>query len=190
MAGERTELLVVLGSVTPPGRLRRVLDGALERPPAGIDAGLLDLADLELGFVGAANGGAVEAAVDAVGSAGAVVFATPVYRGSMTGALKNLFDALPVATLERKPVGLVAMGASRHHFLGAERHLRDVLAFFGALVAPAAVYLESADFEDGVPGARARQVLDELLAGVVTLARAVPAGSAIGPQPLGAAAAP
>lgn len=67
--------------------------------------GLLDLAELQLGFVGAAD---------------AVVFATPVYRGSMTGALKNLFDALPVSTLEGKPVRLVAMGASRHHFLGAE----------------------------------------------------------------------
>ena len=81
--------------------------------------------------------------------------ATPVYRGSMTGTLKNLLDHVPVEALRDKPVAIVAMGASDHHYLGAERHLRDVLAFFGALVVPTACYLSSRDFEDGVPGARA-----------------------------------
>ena len=47
------------------------------------------------------------------------------------------------------------MGASDHHYLGAERHLRDVLAFFGAIPMPVAVYLNGGDFDDGVPGERA-----------------------------------
>jgi hypothetical protein len=50
-----------------------------------------------------------------------------------------------------KPTGIVSMGATLHHFLGADRHLRDVLAFYGALVAPVSVYLTSSDFVDGVP---------------------------------------
>ena len=38
------------------------------------------------------------------------------------------------------------MGATQHHFLGVDWHLRDVLAWFGALVVPTSVYLVSADF--------------------------------------------
>ena len=81
-------------------------------------------------------------------AADAVVLATPVYRGSLTGVLKNLLDHLPVEALRGTPTAIAAMGASDHHYLGAERHLRDVLAFFGALVTPTAVYLTSADFRD------------------------------------------
>ena len=82
----------------------------------------------------------------------------------MTGTLKNLLDHVPVEALRDKPVAIVAMGASDHHYLGAERHLRDVLAFFGALVVPTASYLSSADFDDGVPGERAAAELDALIA--------------------------
>ncbi|MGV1050071.1 MAG: NADPH-dependent FMN reductase, partial [Solirubrobacterales bacterium] len=127
--------------------------------------------------------------VEAVAGAGAVVLATPVYRGSMTGALKNLLDLLPVSALEGKAVGLAAMGASDHHFLGADRHLRDVLAFVGAVVAPVSVYLTSADFGDGAPGRRAEDALDELLAGVVAISRALD-GVGLGPRPPAARTAP
>lgn len=185
-AAERPSILAVLGSVTPPGRLRRALAEALERAPGGIP--LLDLAELELGFVGRAGeeSGDLERAIAAVEGAEAVVFATPIYRGSMTGALKNLFDAMPVEALAGKPVGLVAMGASDHHFLGADRHLRDVLAFFGALPTPVSVYLTAADFEHGAPSPRAAAALDELLAGVAELARALRGAGRLGPPPLAA----
>lgn len=188
MHGDRVCLAVVLGSVTAPGRLHRALSAALESPPPGADASLIDLAELRVGFVGAVDGGAdeTEAAVEEIAAADAVVFATPVYRGSMTGALKNLLDATPVAALERKPVGLVAMGASQHHHLGAERHLRDVLAFFGALVAPVAVYLTSADFEDGEPSPEAVERIEELLAGLAAIAIGIDGMDSLGPRPLAA----
>jgi FMN reductase len=188
MHGDRVRLLVVLGSVTPPGRLRGALAATLATPPPGADADLLDLAELRLGFVGSAGAEEddSEAAIDAIAGADAVLFATPVYRGSMTGAIKNLFDALPVGALERKPVGLVAMGASDHHFLGAERHLRDVLTFFGALPAPVAVYLTSADFEDGEPSPAALSRLGDLLSGLAAIAIAIDGMGSLGPRPLAA----
>jgi FMN reductase len=71
------------------------------------------------------------------------------------------------------------MGGSDHHFLGADRHLRDVLTFFGALVVPVSVYLTRADFVDGVPAERATQALDELIQGAVNLAAAI-AGDEVG----------
>jgi FMN reductase len=188
MHGDRVGVTVLLGSVTAPGRLHRALSAALVSPPPGADAGLVDLAELRIGFVGAADAGAdeTEAAVERIAAADAVVLATPVYRGSMTGALKNLLDATPVGALERKPVGLVAMGASQHHYLGADRHLRDVLTFFGALVAPVSVYLTSADFEDGEPSPGAVSKLEDLLAGLAALAIGTDGIGSLGPRPLAA----
>jgi FMN reductase len=102
-----------------------------------------------------------------------VLLATPVYRGSCTGTLKNLLDHVPVEALRGTPVGIAAMGATPHHHLGAERHLRDVLAFFGAFVAPVAVYLTSADFgAGGAPTASADAVLDRLVGVLARLAHA------------------
>jgi hypothetical protein len=38
---------------------------------------------------------------------------------------------------EGKACAIVAMGVTNHHFLGAERHPRDILAFYGPVTAPA-----------------------------------------------------
>jgi FMN reductase len=185
---------VVLGSTTPPGRMHRALEGAIERAAArGASADLLDLGALRLGF---ADGTPPEqldddtaATIAALGSATALVLATPVYRGSLTGSLKNLLDLTPVQALQGKVVGLLAMGASDHHFLGAERHLRDVLAFFGAVVMPVAVYLNNDDFHDGIPKERAEAALDDLFVATGEAAAAL-AGSKVGfePSPLAAKA--
>lgn len=185
-------LVGVLGSVTPPGRLRRAVGDALERAAGdGLDTRLIDLADVRVAFADGrppdAYGDDTAAVVDAIARADAVVLATPVYRGSLTGALKNLLDQLPVEALEGKAVGIVAMGASDHHFLGADRHLRDVLAFFGALVAPVGVYLTSASFAHGEPGDAAAAALDGLLGSVTTLRRALGAPQPTTPRPLAAA---
>jgi FMN reductase len=172
------DLRVILGSATSPGRMHRALDGAIERAAArGTSADLIDLGTLDLGFAAGTPLGDLDddsaATVAAIESAGAVILATPIYRGSLSGSLKNLIDLTPVPALQGKVVGLVAMGASDHHFLGAERHLRDVLAFFGAVVMPVAVYLNGTDFVDGVPGERAETVLDQLFAGVAATAAAL-----------------
>jgi FMN reductase len=170
-------LLSVVGSVTPPGRLRRAVVEAVARiSPSLAATELIDLGEQRISFADGREperlGDDTGAVVEAVQSADLVVFATPVYRGSMTGALKNVFDLLPVSALQGKVVALVAMGGSDHHFLGADRHLRDVLTFFGALVVPVSVYLTGADFNDGAPGERAAQELDELIRGAVNLAAA------------------
>jgi FMN reductase len=189
-----SDLLVILGSTTPPGRMHRAVEGAIERAAErGTNADLLDLGTLRLGF---ADGTPPEdldddtaTTIAAIEAAGAVIVATPVYRGSLTGSLKNLLDLTPVPALQGKVVGLVAMGASDHHFLGAERHLRDVLAFFGAVVMPVAVYLNNGDFEDGRPGERASTALDELFAATAEAAGAL-SGTRAGfePSPLAAKA--
>jgi FMN reductase len=187
-----TRLLAIVGSVTPPGRLlsatRWLLDAALASRE-DLQVGLINLADKKVAF---ADGRPAEqyqddtaGIIEHVRTANGVVFASPVYRGSFTGALKNLLDHLPIESLAGKPVGIVAMGATQHHFLGVDWHLRDVLAWFGALVVPVSVYLESADFVAGQLTERARQDLKDLAEAVIKLKEvAPPAGSFLGPKPL------
>jgi FMN reductase len=185
-----TRIVAILGSVTPPGRLSAAISGALDRAQsAGHDTTLLDLGQLTLGF---ADGRPVEQLTDdtpklvhAVSEAEAVLLATPVYRATFTGALKNALDLLPITALQRKPVAVVAMGATLHHYLGAESHLRDVLGWFGAWQLPTGVYLSSADFAEGKLTAAAAESLDLLVASLVGIAGAV-GGLPAGPAPLAA----
>jgi FMN reductase len=190
MVKDRVQLTAVVGSATPPGRLRRAVEEALARAEqeSTVDTRLIDLAEVRIAPANGTPADQLEddtaAVIAALADADAVLLATPVYRGSFTGVLKNLLDHVPIPALEGTPVGIVAMGATPHHYLGAESHLRDVLAFFGALVAPVGVYLTSADFADGVPGDAAAEDLDTLITGVAELARAtggIPLG---GPRPL------
>ena len=187
-----TNFLAVLGSVTPPGRLQRAIEWTLQTAvqvdPAA-QPRLVNLADHRISFADGRPlkelGDDTAAVVGAIAAADAVLFASPVYRASFTGALKNLLDQTPVEALLGKPCGIVAMGATQHHYLGVDRHLRDVLAWFGALVAPTSVYLSSADFSEGVLSANAQADLRRLVAVVLRLRAASSSSDAYaGPLPL------
>lgn len=187
-----TKLLAIVGSVTPPGRLlsatRWLLDSASESRK-DFEIELINLADKKVAF---ADGRPPEqhkddtaAIIESVRAANGVIVASPVYRGSFTGALKNLLDHLPIESLAGKPVGIVAMGATQHHYLGVDWHLRDVLAWFGALLVPTSVYLASADFVDGQLTDGAKQDLKDLADAVIKLKEVAPAaGVFLGPRPL------
>ena len=167
-----SSIVAVLGSVTQPGRLSRAITEALARAEQrGAETALIDLATVQLPFAdGSPLKGDAASIVEQLGGVDAVLFATPVYRASITGSLKNLLDLVPVEVLEGRPCGIVAMGATPHHFLGPESHLRDVLAWFGAFVAPTSVYLNSSDFVEGAPSLEAASRLDSLLDTLALLA--------------------
>ena len=184
-----TRLLAVVGAVTAPGRLNAAVQHALEvaaiRP--AVSATLLNLADHRISF---ADGRPLDRFTDdtarvvaTIAEADAVLIASPVYRGSFTGALKNLLDLTPVDALRGKPIGIAAMGATLHHYLGVDWQLRAVLAWFGALVAPTSVYLESSHFTDGkLADPDVRAALGELV--TTLLAMAAFPRDRLGPPPL------
>ena len=184
------KLVAILGSVTPPGRMLNALKWTLDPGSTGADfeADLINLAEYRVAF---ADGRPPEKYDDDTGSivarvveADAVILASPVYRGSFTGALKNLLDHLPIEALGGKPVGVVAMGATNHHYLGVDWHLRDVLAWFGAIVVPTSVYLSSSDFVDGNLSEGAKQDLSSLVQALHKLKQISAPGEYLGPRPL------
>ncbi|WP_272477925.1 NADPH-dependent FMN reductase [Baekduia alba] len=191
MPDSPTALVIVLGSATPPGRLHRALATAAERATGrhpALTVTTIDLATLEIPYADGRPPAEASAdtarVVDAIAAADAVVLASPTYRGSLTGALKNLIDHLPVPALRAKPVAVVAIGASDHHFLGVDRHLRDILTFFGAATTPTSAYLTSRDFTDGAPSDEALARLDALLDTTLLFAEHL-GGEPLGPPPIG-----
>jgi FMN reductase len=188
---ESSELLIVVGAATPPGRLAAALSVAAEAarsryPELGVD--ILNLADAPIDLCDGrpleAYGATTRDAVARLSGAGAVLIGAPVYRASFPGVLKNLLDITPVEALQNKPVGIVGMGGSPHHFLGVDWQLRAVLTWFGALTAPTSVYLTSGDFRDGrLASETACGDLAALTDTLVALAGSVDR-AALGPLPL------
>ena len=149
-------LLGIHGAVTYPGRLHQALELTLQLVAAGrpsVDTELLHLGDYRVSFADGRRLADFEddtqALVERVMAADMYLLATPIYRASYTAALKNLLDLTPVEGLRGKPCGLIAMGATDHHYLAADSQLRPVLAWFGAHLAPVGVYLKSSQFQDG-----------------------------------------
>ena len=116
------------------------------------------------------------------------LIATPIFRASFTAALKNLLDLVPVEGLMGKVCGLVAMGATDHHYLAVDGQLRPVLAWFGAHLVPGAVYLQSRQFQEGrLADPEAIAGLRSLVNAVITMQKVVTENSGtMGPSPLAA----
>ncbi|MDZ5810476.1 NAD(P)H-dependent oxidoreductase [Halorubrum sp. AD140] len=160
-------LLGIVGSVSADSRTRTAVEVALEAAADthGVDTDVLHLADYDLAVADGRgidnHEGDTADALAQIVEADAYVVGTPVYRGSYSGALKNLLDMVPrgewqgdVAPFENAAVGLVATGASDHHFLAVDQELRPAFAFFGAHAVGGATYASGDDF-DG------RELVDE-----------------------------
>lgn len=190
---ETATLLMLVGAATPPGRLAAAIAWAAETTRSRDDAPAVEILNLAETPIETCDGRPLDAygaatcrAVAEIAAAGAVLIAAPVYRASFPGVLKNLLDIAPVEALSGKPVGIVAMGGSPHHYLAVDSQLRPVLAWFGALVAPTAVYLTGGDFRDGqLVSDTARQDLSALTGTLIALARRLDP-AALGPPPLAA----
>ena len=190
---EPPKLLMIIGAATPPGRLAAAIAtaAAAARAHDGDTApDILNLAETPVEICDGrpldAYGEATRRAVARIASAAAVLIGAPVYRASFPGVLKNLLDIAPVEALQGKPVGIVAMGGSPHHYLAVDGQLRQVLAWFGALLAPTSVYLTGGDFRDGqLASETARKDMAALTDTLITLGRRLDRAS-LGPVPLAA----
>ena len=144
----------VSGSVTRPSRttalVRAIVGSIVERGPYRSD--IIELADAAPHLFSALTpyqlAGRAREIVEAVEQADLLVVATPVYRASMSGALKHLFDLVDHRGFIGKPVVLAATGGSLLHGLVTEHQLRPLFGFLNALTLPTTVYAVESDFED------------------------------------------
>lgn len=189
-----TQVTVVYGAPTPPGRLSAATDhlaDALSSHSGAVTVSRIDLHAEPLAPMRTDWSAELDPrnarAIEMIDGSAAVIFGSPVYRASLPGVLKNLIDHLSVESLRDKPVGLVVVGARPHHYLGVDRHMRDILSWFGAVPLPTSVYLTHDDFENGQLRDQARSALDECVQTLLRMTELLN-GLELGPAPLAAAA--
>ncbi|WP_050615335.1 NADPH-dependent FMN reductase [Bacillus testis] len=148
------KLVGVSGSLTghkTAAAVKQVLHAAQKADPS-IDIELIDLKDYDIEFVVgkplALYNEDTQNVVAKIVEADAVLFGTAIYQASITGALKNMLDHLPVTALQSKVVGMVSTAGSKNHMLVAEYQLKPILSFFRAYVATTSVFLQSECFNN------------------------------------------
>ncbi|MEK5524037.1 NADH-dependent FMN reductase [Heyndrickxia sporothermodurans] len=138
ISGERTRLVV-----------EKILQSAKEQFPE-IEIELLDLQKYDVQFCDGRNPstytGDTKTVIDIVSSADFYIIGTPIYQASMTGALKNLFDLVPVDAFSGKVIGFAATGGTYQHYLVIENQLKPIAGFFRSFVAPNYVYVHDTHF--------------------------------------------
>lgn len=185
----RRRLVVVSAGLREPSSTRLLADrltNAAVKALAGhgIDAGVEvvelreyahDLADhLLTGFPNSH----LRPALDALGTADAVIAVTPIFNASYSGLFKTYFDLVEPDTLDDRPVLLGATGGTGRHSLALEHALRPMFTYLHAVVVPTAVYAATEDW--GISGngtglvSRIDRAATELAALVATRAPAVP----------------
>jgi NAD(P)H-dependent FMN reductase len=149
-------LLGVCGSSASSKRTKALIESALKGARSNdkeIEVDIIDLSECTLDFC---DGRSVEAyntdtqnILAKIKQADAYIFGSPMYRGSMTGTLKNLIDLIPNDHLKGKAAGMAATGGSDHHYLGMELGFRTAMAFFQVHTIPGVLYQSKFTVEDG-----------------------------------------
>ena len=153
---------------------------AAKRYDASIEIELIDLRDYDIEFV---NGSPLADynqdtwdVVQKILSADALLFGSPIYQASISGALKNLFDHLPEYAFKGKVTGMVATGWSNRHFLVMEYHLRSILSYFKGLVPSENVFIHNEAFEpesDYIIDDRVTERIQSLAEEIIRLQRGI-----------------
>jgi NAD(P)H-dependent FMN reductase len=124
---------------------------AARRIDSNIKTELIDLRDYDIDFF---NGAPLADynqdtwdVVQKILSADFLIFGTPIYQASISGALKNLFDHLPEYAFKHKVTGMIATGWSNRHFLVLEYHLRSILSYFKGVIPSGNVFVHNNAFQ-------------------------------------------
>ncbi len=183
------KLVAIVGSAVKSGRTRKAVEAVIEAALAikpDIQTDIVDLAHDRVSILDGRPSEKYEDAtvsvIDRVLQGTTFLIASPIYRGTYTGALKNLIDHLPLESFESRPIGLIATGATSHHYLAVDHQFRGLLAWFNSFVLPGSVYLENKDYSSGeIVNADAARHLRELAESLIAVTTALADVRAIPP---------
>src|SRR5207244_6627409 len=139
-ASEPKRVVVVSAGTGNPSSTRQLTDriaqkSLLRLQAAGTPASarVLELGPLAVDIARATVAGfpgeEVQAAIEQLAAADAIIAATPVYKAGISGLFKSFVDVLDNDLLVAKPVLLAATGGSARHVLVIDDHLRPLFAY-------------------------------------------------------------
>ena len=127
---------------------------------------MIDLGPLAVDTARAAVAGfpgeELQAAIDQLAAADAIIAATPVYKAGISGLFKTFVDVLDNDLLVAKPVLLAATGGTPRHALVIDDQMRPLFAYMRALTLPTSVYAAPEDWGSSTLGKRIERAATEL----------------------------
>ncbi|MCU1473023.1 CE1759 family FMN reductase [Amnibacterium sp.] len=150
-------LVVVSGGTSEPSSTRMLADRILQsttsraaRAGVELQTTVLELRPLAADLASAQVTGfatpALQAAIDRLAVADALVIATPVYKAGVSGLVKSFVDMLDTDLLIATPTLLAATAGTARHALVADEQLRSLFAYLRALATPTSVFAASDDW--------------------------------------------
>jgi FMN reductase len=104
----------------------------------------------------------LQAAIEQIAAADAVIAAAPVYKAGISGLFKSFVDVLDDDLLIAKPVVLAATAGSSRHALVVDEQMRSLFAYMRALTLPTSVFAAPQDWGAAELGERVRRAATEL----------------------------
>jgi FMN reductase len=165
---------VISAGVSDPSSTRLLADRIAQRTTdalreAGTQAtvSVIDLApiavDIARSLVSGFPNEQVQAAIERLAAADAVIASTPVYKAGISGLFKSFADLIDDDLLIAKPVILAATGGTARHAMVVDEHLRPLFAFLRAMPVPTSLYAAPEDWGSPELGKRISRAAAELV---------------------------
>ena len=161
-------LVIVSAGTSQPSTTRMLADriaaGSLERlreMEVTATMGAVEVAPLAVDVARASLTGVpsteLQAAIEQIAAADAVIAAAPVYKAGISGLFKSFVDVLDNDLLIAKPVVLAATAGSSRHALVVDEQMRSLFAYMRALTLPTSVFAAPEDWGAAELGERVRR---------------------------------
>jgi len=172
-APDPKRLVVVSAGTGNPSSTRQLTDRLAQKSldllresetPASvyvIELGPLAL-DIASATIAGFPGEELQATIDRLAAADAIIAATPVYKAGISGLFKSFVDVLDNDLLVAKPVLLAATGGTARHALVIDDQMRPLFAYLRALALPTSVYAAPEDWGATELGERIQRAATEL----------------------------
>ena len=170
---EPKRLAVVSAGTGDPSSTRQLTDRVAHKTLARLrgagtaaSSSVIELGPLAVDIARATTAGfpnqQLQAAIDRLAAADAIIAATPVYKAGMSGLFKSFIDVLDNDLLVAKPVLLAATGGSARHALVIDDQMRPLFAYLRALTLPTSIYAAPEDWGASELGERIERAATEL----------------------------
>jgi len=173
LRAEPRRVVVVSAGTGDPSSTRRLTDRIAQKSldllaqggtPA--TANVIELGPLAVDTARAAVAGfpgeQIQAAIDRLAAADAIIAASPVYKAGISGLFKSFVDVLDDDLIVAKPVLLAATGGTPRHALVIDDQMRPLFAYMRALTLPTSVYAAPEDWATTELGTRIERAATEL----------------------------
>jgi FMN reductase len=105
----------------------------------------------------------VQAAIERLAGADAVIASTPVYKAGMSGLFKSFVDLLDNDLLIATPIVLAATAGTARHAMVVDEQLRPLFAFLRAIPVPTSLFAAPEDWGSSSLGDRIERAATELV---------------------------